>query len=83
MLLELLRKKSTVERIRFAANLTACVRHLVKRSLRERYPAADEKLRSDCCNPPHRQECPCHISDLPSHVAQTFQSVRSFSAGMH
>ena len=45
--LELLRKKSTAKRIRLAGDLTACVRQLVKNSLKERYPAADEReLRS-------------------------------------
>lgn len=43
VLLELLRKKTTAERIRLAASMTACVRHLVKNSLKQRYPAADER----------------------------------------
>ena len=43
VLLDLLRKKSTAERIRMAASLTACIRALVKNSLKERYPSADDQ----------------------------------------
>lgn len=42
MLLDLLRRKSEVERVHLADSLTQCVRNLVKNSIRERYPSADE-----------------------------------------
>ena len=42
IMLDLLRKKSPGERIRMAAELTAGVRELVKRSIRARYPDAGE-----------------------------------------
>lgn len=43
VLLDLLRKKSTAERIHMAASLTACIRALVKNSLKQRYPSSDDQ----------------------------------------
>ncbi len=43
VLLELLRKKTPAERIRMALDTTQCLRQLVKSSIRQRYPHADQR----------------------------------------